>query len=223
MARALGEHALFFATLAIMMMPIFVTRHIIYGTVFESGYPSVRTWYWTSPVLLRVLFSSDHGMLSWTPILIPAMLGLIAVYRRDRLFGGGLLLALLAYYYFIAGYPDWDGFVVRQPVLCIFDSGVRYRIGRRSRLARRLVEEPQAVPSGRQRRCRPAGAVEFRPDLSMGHAAYSQPGPVPWSAVVHNQYAVVPVRIAGSLEAYFLHRGGMMQHIESQDLERLRQ
>ncbi len=106
----LGEHALFFAATAIMMLPIFVTRQIIYGSLLRIRLPfRVSTWYWASPVLLRVLFSSDHGMLSWTPILIPAMLGLIVFYRRDRLFGGGLLLALLAYYYFIASYPDWDG------------------------------------------------------------------------------------------------------------------
>ena len=48
-------------------------------------------------------------MLSWTPILVPALLGLFWIWRKDNLFGGGLFLSVLAFSYFIACYPDWDG------------------------------------------------------------------------------------------------------------------
>jgi len=116
-------------------------------------------------------------MLSWTPILIPAMLGLIVLYRRDRLFGGGLLLALLAYYYFIASYPDWDGissfgnrfFVSLTPVFVIGLAAALDWLAR-------WWKNPRAVSGGCERRDRINGAVEFWPDLSMGYAAYSQPG-----------------------------------------------
>ena len=44
-------------------------------------------------------------------------------------------------------------------------------------------------------------------------------GEISWPEMVHNQFAVVPVRIQHSLETYFLHRRDMMQHIEQEDIE----
>jgi hypothetical protein len=216
----LTKYAVFLASTAIMLLPTIVTRQIIYGSSFESGYPPVRTWYWSSPVLLHVLFSSDHGMLSWTPILLPAMLGLIVLYRLDRLFGGGLLLALLTYYYFIASYPNWDGissfgnrfFVSLTPVFVI---GLAATL---DWLARRWKNPKQYMAA--------AGSAiallalwNFGLIFQWGTQLIPARGPISWSSAVHNQYAVVPSRIAGGLSAYFLHRGGMMQRIESQDVE----
>jgi hypothetical protein len=48
-------------------------------------------------------------------------------------------------------------------------------------------------------------------------------GPISWQQMAHNQFAVVPARIAGELEHYILRRDSMMQRIESQDLELRRQ
>ncbi len=101
--------ALFGAVFIVSLLPTFVTRQIIYGNPFETGYPGIRTWNWTSPALLQVLFSSDHGMFSWTPILILATVGLFFLIKRNALLGAGSLLTFAVYYYFIASYPDWDG------------------------------------------------------------------------------------------------------------------
>ena len=55
-----------------------------------------------------ILFSSDHGMLSWTPLLIRLLRALFSV--RARPGGSGVTrLAAVAFYYFIASYPYWDG------------------------------------------------------------------------------------------------------------------
>jgi hypothetical protein len=48
-------------------------------------------------------------------------------------------------------------------------------------------------------------------------------GPISWAQMTHNQFAVVPTRIAGDLNRYFLRRDSVMQGIEVQDLERRRQ
>ncbi len=48
-------------------------------------------------------------MFSWTPVLILAVVGLPFLIKRDVLLGAGSLLTFLAFYYFIASYPDWDG------------------------------------------------------------------------------------------------------------------
>ena len=222
--RLLGHHALFIGVVGLTLFPTFVTRHILYGTMFESGYPSVRTWFWTSPALLSLLFSSDHGMLSWTPILLPAIFGLILFCRRDRLFGSGLLLSLLAYYYFIASYPVWDGetsfgnrfFISFTPAFIIglattFDCFVLWY--KRDLRARVIL----------------GGAVAILVVWNLGFMyqwgtqMLPSRGPILWSKMVYNQFTVVPQRIPSGLEAYFLRRKTMMRQLEQQNLKALRQ
>ena len=106
--RLSRAHAIFVFVTCLGVLPTLVVHHVIYGHAFsiirlyEIGFGAPRRF-------CAFFFSADHGMPLWTPILIPAILGLILFVRRDRIFGTGLLLSFLAYYYFIASYPDWDG------------------------------------------------------------------------------------------------------------------
>ncbi len=163
--------ALFGAVFVVSLLPTFVTRQIIYGSPFETGYPGMRTWHWTSPALLEVLFSSDHGMFSWTPILILAAVGLFFLIKRNVLLGVGSLLTFLAYYYFIASYPDWDGlssygnrfFVSLTPIFilglaALFSSFASW-IGKASRAAIVATDA-----------CGLVHGMEYGVYLSVGHA-----------------------------------------------------
>ncbi len=62
---------------------------------------------WGSPELAAVLFSSRHGLLSWSPILWVGALGFLAFIRRDRLFGVTYLVAFLVALYINASVSDW--------------------------------------------------------------------------------------------------------------------
>src|SRR4029077_17382662 len=104
-----GAHVLFVLAILLAFSPTLVTRKIIYGRPWFSGYEGLGTWNWTSPAFGKVLFSSDHGLLAWTPILLFAILGLVLLRRRDRELGDALIVTFLAFYYFIASYPSWDG------------------------------------------------------------------------------------------------------------------
>ena len=165
---------LFLAVLA--LVPTFITRRIIYGSAFATGYPPMRTWAWRSPELLAVLFSGDHGLLSWTPILVLAIAGLILFCKRDRLFASGLLVSLAAFYYFIASYANWDGissfgnrfFVSFTPVFVIglatcFDAFA---------LAWRRPRSAFVVAAGAVQ-C--SGPLEFRFRVSVGNSDASGP------------------------------------------------
>lgn len=44
-------------------------------------------------------------------------------------------------------------------------------------------------------------------------------GEISWNGMVHNQFVEVPRRLTQSLEAYFTHRGELMQHIEQEDIQ----
>ena len=91
------------------MIPTFVSRWIVYGGPFETGYVSIRDFLWRSPVFFSVLFSSDHGLLSWTPLLGLAILGLLFFAFRLPKVGIPFFTALVAFYLFISFYPDWAG------------------------------------------------------------------------------------------------------------------
>lgn len=218
-----GEHLSFLVAVVVALLPTFVSRQIIYGNAFESDYPSLRTWYWTSPALFRVLFSADHGLLSWTPILLPAVLGLVVFWRKDHLFGGGLLLSFLTYYYFIASYPDWDGissfgnrfFVSLTPIFVLglaafldFFSRSRKHLGSDFAVASSIIGLLVLWDCG----------FIFQWGTGMVPAR----GPIAWSEMIHNQYAAVPRQIGSELEIYFTARKTMMQRIEGKDLEYLK-
>lgn len=59
--------------------------------------------------LVGVLFSPDHGLFSWTPVIYLAVLGLPLFVCRDPLLGWGLMLALVALVAASASIPGWDG------------------------------------------------------------------------------------------------------------------
>jgi hypothetical protein len=159
-------------------------------------------------------------MFSWTPILILAVVGLLFLIRRDFLLGAGCLLTFPAYYYFIASYPDWDGissfgnrfFVSLTP---IFILGLAALL---SSLADWLGTTSRAVAVA----C-PVLAllILWNAGLMFQWGTHMVPprGEISWRTMVHNQVVDVPLRMEQSLEAYFMRRGEMMQHIEQEDIE----
>jgi len=211
---------LFAVVFVISLFPTFITRRIIYGSPFETGYPGVRTWNWTSPALLQVLFSSDHGMFSWTPILALATVGLFFLIKRNSLLGAGSLLTFIAYYYFIASYPDWDGlssfgnrfFVSLTPIfvlgLAALLNSFSVWLGKASRAV---------ALAGAATLLFAVWNVGFI--FQWGTHMVPARGKISWAEMAHNQFVAVPLRLTHSLETYFLHRKDMMQHIEQEDLE----
>ena len=201
------------------LLPTFLTRLIIYGNPFETGYPLILTWNWSSPVLLKVLFSSDHGMFSWTPILILAVGGLPFLFRRDTLLGTGSLLTFLAFYYVIASYPDWDG---------ISSFGNRFFVSLTPIFVFGLAALFSAVSSwlGRSRAVATvcpvlALLIVWNVGLAFQWGTHMVParGEISWGTMVRNQFVEVPLHVTHSLETYFARRGEMMQHIEQEDIE----
>src|SRR5437016_3621633 len=65
-------------------LPTLITRSIIFGGLFRFGAYTAVPWDWSAPNWRLVLFSSEHGLLSWTPILALALLGLFFAQRAAR-------------------------------------------------------------------------------------------------------------------------------------------
>jgi hypothetical protein len=210
----------FLVVFFLLLSPTFVTRQIIYGNPFETGYPAVWTWNWTSPMFLKVLFSSDHGMFSWTPILILATVGLSFLFKRDALLGAGSLLTFLAFYYFIASYPDWDG---------LSSFGNRFFVSLTPLFIFGLAALIDSFASWMENATRTIATVV--PVLVLliawnlgfifqwGTHMVPARGNISWSTMVHNQFVEVPRQLTHSLEVYFVDRRGMMKHIEQEDIQ----
>jgi hypothetical protein len=216
------RHIFFAAVMFFCMLPIFLTRLAIYGNAFESGYIPLRDWLWRSPVLFDVLFASNHGLLVWTPILLFAIAGLFIFCWREPRLGVPLLAAFLAFYLFIACYPDWAGissfgnrFFVSLTALFILGLSVFL-----DRLAQ-LFRSPRAAlacASGFL-----AVFVLWNVGFMFQWGSHLIParGPISFSEVIHNQFFVVPRQLAADLRSYLFRRKALMQKFEDRDLRQL--
>ena len=197
LGKLVSSCALFGAVFLVSLLPTFITRQIIYGSPFATGYPGIGTWHWTSPALLQVLFSSDHGMWSWTPILFLAVVGLFFLYKRNALLGAGSILTFLAYYYFIASYPDWDGlssygnrfFISLTPIFILGLAALLEAFSRAVAKTSRAVAVATAVIA-----LLTVWNVGFI--FQWGTHMVPARGEISWPEMVHNQFAVVPVRLS---------------------------
>jgi hypothetical protein len=217
----LQTHVCFLGTAVVALLPTLATRWVVFGGPFESGYPPMAEWHWTSPVWRSVLFSANHGLFSWTPILIPALLGLFGAYKKDTLLGAGLLLSALIFGYFISSYPDWDGlssfgnrfFISLTPVFVI---GLAAALDLFARWWNRPGSDVVLASSALALLALWNAGLIFQ----WGTQMIPSRGAISWKETAHNQFAVVPTRLTDDLEHYLFRRDSIMQRIEVKDLER---
>ncbi len=127
MAKTLRLHGLFGLGALVALVPHFVTRQIVFGNPLSVGPYALRTWNWTSPVFWQVLFSPDHGMFVFTPILVLAFAGLFCLLSLNRTLGTICLLITLFFYTLISCFPWWYGnvgfgnrfFISLTPILIV--------------------------------------------------------------------------------------------------------
>jgi hypothetical protein len=224
LGRLFGANLLYCLATLVAFSPTLITRQIIYGHPFDFGYGDVQPALWQSPHALSVLFSSDHGLLVWTPILLPAIVGVFLFWQLDRVFAAGLVVALLALFALISIDASWDGissfgnrfFISLTP---LFVLGLAVTL---SRFAQWVGEARRAM----------AMASSLVGLLVLWNLAFMfqwgthlvpARGPISWKQMVYNQFFVVPRRAASDVAAYFHHRGALMQKIEQEDVHQLKQ
>jgi len=183
----------FASVLLVSLLPTFITRYVIYGNPFESGYYSLRDWLWSSPAFLSVLFSSNNGLLAWTPVLLFSIVGLFLFWRRTPRVGTSFLVGFLVFYIFIACYPDWAGissygnrFFVSLTALFIL--GLEVFLDRFAQFfrSRKAALAAASIPL--------ALLALWNIGLMFQWGSHLIPvrGPVSFSEVLHNQFFAVP-------------------------------
>jgi len=76
---------------------------------------------WHAPALVSVLFSDNHGLFTWTPVIALACLGLAPLARRAPLVAAGAIAFLVISWYVNAAVADWwagEAFGARRFVGC---------------------------------------------------------------------------------------------------------
>jgi hypothetical protein len=218
------NYLLFCLIVTACLTPTFITRYIVYGNLFESGYGSIKSWAWTSPHLLQVLFSPDHGLFLWTPVTMLAVAGLCLFSRRQPGVGVPLLTAAVAFYLFIACYPDWAGissygnrFFVSLTPLFIVGLGVLLEQASRWIGARGLTRILVPAVLG----CLILWNLGFM--FQWGTHLVPARGDISWNAMIYNQFFVVPREVSTKLRTYLFHRSKLMEQIENRDIQQLQQ
>jgi hypothetical protein len=220
--RLFVRHLIYVGTFVVALLPTLISREIIFGSYLQTGYAPVTAWAWRAPALWNVLFSSDHGMLSWTPILILALIGLILFRRVDKPFATFLLVAFLAFYGVVAVHPDWDGmssfgnrfFISLTPIYILGLASFFDRLTHswRERYAVNLAT------------CATAVLILWNLGLIYQWGTHLIParGPISWSDAAYNQVVIVPRQFSHTLRAYLTQRKQLMGHIEQEDVEQLK-
>jgi hypothetical protein len=221
--QLLAKHFLFAAVTLLCLLPTFVTRYIVYGSPFATGYGSVQNWAWRSPYFISVLFSSEHGLFSWTPLLLLATLGLILFRWREPSVGTPLLAGVVAFYVFIACYPDWAGissfgnrfFVSLTPLFILGLSVFLEHMSTLFRTQRAAIATASVVL---------AAFILWNSEFMFQWGAHLIParGPISWSTMIRNQFAVVPRQLENQLQKYLFHRHDLMRQIEDSDIDQMK-
>ena len=221
--KLLFAETLFAVSVVLAVLPTLITRWIVYGGLLKFGAYTAYDWIWSAPHSWQVLFSSDHGALSWTPILILALIGLFMAPRNAHVIAAYLGVGAAAFYYVIACYPYWDGmasfgnrFLISLTAVFVFGLALLFE-----RFSLYFHDGTRAFVG--------AGGLVIL--LSLWNAGFifqwgehllPVRGEISFREMIHNQFFVVPRELGTHLRAYLFKRKEEMRKIEDRDIEQMK-
>jgi hypothetical protein len=207
----------------VCFLPTLITRAIIFGSMFRFGSYTVLPWDWSAPNWRSVLFSSEHGLFTWTPVLALAIIGLFVAPRGAKSMARYLALCAAFFYYVISSYPYWHGmasfgnrFFISLTPIFVFGLGLLLQC-----VSRFFPSPRRALAAVSMLLCLlilwNLGFI-----FQWGAHLISPRGPVSFSEVAYNQVFVVPREIFADFQRYLFKRKVLMQQIERRDIEQLK-
>ncbi len=214
------KNALFCATLFAAFLPTLIIKKIIYGGYLRFGY--TEHWYWNSPAFFKVCFSSDHGLFTWTPILILAVAGVYCLRKYDRMLAFYSIAVFVGYLYAMGCYENWHG---------ISSFGSRFFVGLTAVFVLGLAALFDWFARAWRTQLAPileSGVIVVLILWNLGFIfqwgmhLIPDRGPISWRDAIYNQVAVVPGDAASAAKLYFSQRKSLMRRIEQTDINQLK-
>ena len=212
----LVQNVLYASATFLAFLPTLIVKKIIYGSYLEFGYG--EHWIFTSPALLKVCFSSEHGLFSWTPVVLLSVIGLVLLKNRDRALSVYSVLAFATYLYTIGCYTDWAG---------ISSFGNRFFISLTPLFILGLASFFDWLAEAWQERRAAILAASITNTLILwnlglvfqwGTHLIPARGPISWRNATRNQFLVVPGLAGRDLKRYITRRRDLMDNIEKEDI-----
>ena len=161
---------------------------------------------WNIPQhFIPVLFSNQHGLLNWTPILLPALIGLY--YLRTSTHGRAFILLFLLNTLIVAGWNVWYGaqsyghrFYLNMTIPFAFGlADVLHRLNRHVKFHYLACA------------CALFALWNIGQMIQYGIRLIDSAGPVPLSERAYNNLFVIPQKIIDILKTFILNRTAYLQ------------
>ncbi len=122
--RRFRQQTLGLASMSAAWLIFFSPQLVVYRILNGNFLPAkdvTQKFTWDGTHIGDVLFSNLHGLFSWTPLTLFAVVGLFLLWRRDRLMATAFLLTFAAEVYLLGSFSTWFGgaaFGMRRFVNC---------------------------------------------------------------------------------------------------------
>ena len=198
------------------MAPHFATKWVLHGSPLATGYQD--EFFWATPRIWQVAFSTEHGVFLWTPVLLLAVFGLVLLARREWRTGVALLVVFGLFHFVVASYQNWHGqssfgsrFFVSLTLPFVLGLAVllgwiehRFAFRRAPRLAVPVILGLLTLWN-----------VGFM--FQWGTNLVPNRGPVDFRAMARNQVTTVPAQIARFAWRYITNRRTVTAEVERAD------
>jgi hypothetical protein len=219
----LVRHAAFGVVFALALVPQLLTYQVLNGRPLPSSTVGGKL-VWCSPHFVDTLVDYDprpsafcpiandpsaqlapfaHGALLWSPVIIPALLGLAWLWRRDRRLAALLLAGFLAQTYINGAFgTTWHlnrSFGFRRLIECtpIFVLGLAALVEYFAQRGRRALPALAAIGLIYWNIGIIAQWTFVRPEIRNG---------LIWDGMLYNQFVAVPSTVAGKVDDVLFHR-----------------
>lgn len=91
----------------VTLFPQLLYWHAATGHWFVYSYGSGEPFYWLAPQLVNFLFSVRKGLFFWSPLLLLAVVGIFAAYKRREQLYAGLVIFLVLIVYISSAWWCW--------------------------------------------------------------------------------------------------------------------